>query len=142
MKRVILIIIFFSISLSYFSQANEKIKYRKLTYNYFITKHSTNDTSEAVIEIFFDKKDNAALGQMSFLPITIAIYLISPQISAGLTIISFPLFLNGSYMLIKYRNKKLYDVLNEYKETQKLPKWLRKKTNRLLNYYEEVKTEY
>ncbi|PCI94038.1 MAG: hypothetical protein COB15_15075 [Flavobacteriales bacterium] len=140
MIKITLITICFLISLTSFSQ-KEKIKYRKLNYNDF-TKYSINDTSAVIIDIFFDKKDNTAISQMSFLPITVAVAIISPPISAGLTLISFPLFVNGSYMLVKYRKKKLYKVLTEYKETGQLPKWVRKKANKQLDYYEMIKTEY
>ena len=105
MAKIILITICFLISLTSFAQ-EEKIKYRKLTYNDF-TKFSINDTSAVIIDIFFDKKDNTAISQMSFLPISIAVAVISPQIAVGLTVISFPLFVNGSHLLIKYRKKKL-----------------------------------
>lgn len=129
-------------SFSSFSQ-DEKIKFRKLDYNDF-GKYSINDTSAVIIDIFFDKKDNAALGQMSFLPVTAALFVIPPTrvIGAGTTLISFPLFLNGSYMLIKYRKKKLYKLLIEYKKTKTLPKWVRRKANRLLDYYDAIKAGY
>ncbi len=140
MTKFTIITVCFLISLSSFAQ-EEKIKYRKLKYNDFI-KMSINDTSLATIDIFFDKKDNSAISQMSFLPVTLAIAVISPQISAGLTAISFPLFMNGSYMLIKYRKKKLYKVLTEYKETGQLPNWVRKKANKQLDYLEMIKTQY
>jgi len=45
-------------------------------------------------------------------------------------------------MLIKYRKKKLYSVLTVYKETNMLPKWVRKKANKQLAYYEMIKAEY
>ena len=45
-------------------------------------------------------------------------------------------------MLVKYRKKKLYLVLTKYAETKKLPKWIRKKANKQLAYYEMIKTEY
>jgi len=141
MNRITLFIIFFSISLSHFSQANEKIKFRKLNYKDF-KKLSINDTSDVIIDIFYDKKDNTAIGQMSFLPITVAIFIISPPISVGLTTISFPVFLHGGYVLIKYRKKKLYDVLTVYQTTNSLPKWIRKKANKQLARYEMIKSEY
>jgi len=140
MTRISLITICFLISLPSFSQ-EEKIKYRKLDYNDFL-KYSVNDTSSVVIDVFFDKKDNTALGQMSFLPISSAVYIISPQLSIGLTLISFPLFVNGSYLLVKYRKKKLFMVLNEYKETGYLPNWVRKKAIKQLEAYEMIKSEY
>ncbi len=141
MTKIALIAICFLLSLSSFSQETEKIKYRKLDYNDFL-KHSVNDTSAVIIDIFFDKKDNTALGQMSFLPITVGIYVISPPISAGLTLISFPLFVNGSYLMVKYRKKKLYMVLEDYKVTGHLPKWIRKKAIKQLEAYELIKSEY
>jgi hypothetical protein len=141
MTKPILITICFLFSLTTVAQEEEKIKYRKLNYNNF-TKYSINDTSAVIIDIFFDKKDNSAISQMSFLPITLAVVVISPTISAGLTVISLPLFMHGSYTLIKYRKKKLYKVLTQYKETGELPHWLRKKANKQLDYYEKVKIEY
>ena len=140
MTKISLITICFLITLPSFSQ-EEKIKYRKLDYNDFL-KYSVNDTSSVVIDVFFDKKDNTALGQMSFLPISAAIYIISPQLSVGLTLISFPLFVNGSYLLVKYRKKKLFMILNEYKETGYLPNWVRKKAIKQLKAYEMIKSEY
>ncbi len=141
MTKIILISFCFLLSLPLFSQKEEKMKYRKLDYNDFL-KYSINDTSAVIIDVFFDKKDNTALGQMSFLPITVAIYVISPPLSAGLTIISFPLFVNGSYLLVKYRKKKLYMVLNDYKKTGHLPNWIRKKAIKQLEAYELIKSEY
>ncbi len=142
MTKITLITLFTLIGFSSFSQ-DEKIKFRKLDYNDF-GKYSINDTSAVIIEIFFDKKDNAAYGQMSFLPITVSLAVIPPTrtIGVGLSFISIPLFLNGSYMLIKYRKKKLYMVLTEYKKTKKLPNWIRKKANKTLEYYEMMKSEY
>ncbi|MDB4533546.1 hypothetical protein N9242_01645 [Vicingaceae bacterium] len=140
MIKIAIITVCFLLSLSSYSQ-DDKIKYRKLDYNDFL-KHSINDTSAVIIDVFFDKKDNTALGQMSFLPITVAVYIISPQLSVGLTLISFPLFVNGSYLMVKYRKKKLFMVLNDYKETGHLPNWVRKKANKQLAAYELIKSEY
>jgi hypothetical protein len=141
MTKTILIIFCCFISLQSFTQANEEIKYRKLEYKDF-KKKSINDTSDVIIDVFYDKKDNTALGQMSFLPVTAAIFLISPPISLGLTTISFPVFLNGTFMLIKYRNKKLHMVLTEYASTGTLPNWVRKKAKKQLARYELIKSEY
>lgn len=145
MNKFILIIICFFISSSSFSQVDEdvKIKYRKLDYNDFV-KLSVNDTSAVIIDIFYDKKDNAALGQMSFLPISAVVTLIplTRPIGFVLSIISTPLFINGSYMLVKYRKKKLYMVLVEYEKTRRLPKWVRRKANKQLEFIELIKLQY
>ena len=128
-------------SFSCFAQEQEKLKYRKLSYTDF-RKLSINDTSQVIIDFFYDKKDNAGIGQMTFLPITLIIYPISPPISAALTLISFPLFVNGGYMMVKYRKKKLYMVLTEYTHDGTLPNWVRKKANKQLKYIELLKIDY
>jgi hypothetical protein len=141
MTKFILITSCFLLSLSSFSQEEDKIKYRKLNYHDFL-KHSINDTSEAIIDIFLDKKENFGCGQMSFLPLNAILYFISPPIGTGLTLITVPLFINGSRVAIKYRNKKLVMVLKNYKETGYLPNGIRKKAIKELKAIEILKQEY
>ncbi|MGB0882250.1 MAG: hypothetical protein ACPGSO_04810 [Vicingaceae bacterium] len=141
MTKYLFTIICLIICLSSFAQEEEKMKYRKLDYTDF-RKLSINDTSQVIIDLFFDKKDNAGVGQMTFLPITLVIYPVSPVISGALTLVSLPLFINGSYMMVKYRKKKLYMVLTEYSDSGELPKWVRKKANKQLKYVELLKREY
>lgn len=135
MYRVAFILLICFSSINSFAETDStEIKARKLTYSDFLGKYSINDTSAAVIEIFFDKKDNNAKGEMSFLPITAGVFLISPVIGAGLSVVSIPLFIHGSYTLVKYRKKKLVNVLTEYRATGKLPKKLRKKVTKSITY--------
>ena len=141
MTKYILITFCLLISISSFAQEEEKLKYRKLDYNDFRAL-SINDTSQTIIDLFYDKKDNAGIGQMTFLPITLAIYAVSPVISGALTLVSFPLFVNGGYMMVKYRKKKLYMVLTQYAEDGTMPNWVRKKANRQLKYVELLKLDY
>ena len=110
MKGLTLVFLFSFSGIWLYSQSSdaEKIKYRKLTYSDFTSQFGINDTAIVVIDIFFDKKDNAAYGQMTFLPITAGLTII-PQtriIGVGTSLISLPLFINGCYMLIKYRKKR------------------------------------
>jgi hypothetical protein len=134
MYRIAFILLLCFSSINSFAETDStEIKARKLTYSDFLGKYSINDTSAAVIEIFFDKKDNNAKGEMSFLPITAGVFFIFPVIGAGLSVVSVPLFIHGSYTLVKYRKKKLVNVLTEYRETQELPKWLRRKVNKSLD---------
>jgi hypothetical protein len=145
MKNVLLFLLVSWCSFSAFTQTDSsKIIYRKLTYNDFNTQFSINDTATVIIDLFFDKKDNAALGQMSFLPITLGLAAIpkTKPLGIGLTIVSLPLFINGAMTLVRYRNYKLYKVLSEYKETKELPKWIRRKANRLLEYYNSLENDY
>ncbi len=131
-KILFCLFICFSTTLGFANSDSTKVKARKLTYSDFLGKYSINDTSAAVIEIFFDKKDNNAKGQMSFLPVTAGVFLIFPVIGAGLSVVSVPLFINGSYTLYKYRKKKLFNVLTNYKDTGQLPKWVLRKTKKAM----------
>lgn len=123
----------------------DTIKARKLSYADFKNNYSINDTTETIINIFFDKQSNSAIGQMSFLPIAVALVIIPPPIriiGMGLTIIAFPLFLNGAYTMYKFRRKKLLKVLVEYKKTGYLPSWIRKKAANQLDYLDSLKIDY
>jgi len=140
-KTAIFTLFFLLMFFSSFAQEQEKMKYRKIGY-YDFRKISINDTSQVIIDLFYDKKDNAGISQITFLPVTLIIYPISPPISAALTLISFPLFVNGSYILVKYRKKKLHIVLTEYADNGTLPKWIRKKAIKQLKYIELLKIDY
>ncbi|PJA06972.1 MAG: hypothetical protein COX70_08435 [Flavobacteriales bacterium CG_4_10_14_0_2_um_filter_32_8] len=145
MNKPILLFAFLFLNSALFCQTTsvEKINYRKLTYSDF-TKIAVNDTSIAVIDLFFSKKENAMYNQMSLLPLSIVLFAIPPSrlIGVGTAVISVPLFLNGSYTLVKYRKKKLYKVLVDYKKTQTLPQWVRKRANKLLVRYDDLEMDY
>lgn len=131
-------LILFTISISLFSicfASNDTniTKYRKLSYADFISEFPNNDTSSAIIDIFFDKKDNHAKGEMSILPINAIVFLISPVIGAGLSVVSVPLFIHGAYTMIKFRKKRLYKTLKSYHENGNLPKHIRKKAAKSLD---------
>ncbi len=123
---------FLHIVCSYAAEDSTVVKARNLEYSDFIANYSINDTSNTVIDIFFDKRNNTAKGQLSFFPITAAIFPLVPVISVGLSIVTFPMFINGTVVWIKYRKKKLQKVLVNYKETKELPNWIRKKVNKSL----------
>lgn len=134
MQKISWVFVFFflHIGCSYAAEDSTEVKARKLEYSDFIANYSINDTSNTVIDIFFDKRNNTAKGQLSFFPITAAIFPLVPVISVGLSIVTFPMFINGSVVWIKYRKKKLQKVLINYKETHELPNWIRKKVNKSL----------
>ena len=123
----------------------DTIKARKLSFKEFKDFYSTNDTTDVIIDIFFDKQSNSAVGQMSFLPIAVALAIIPPPIriiGMGLTVIAFPIFVNGAYTMYKFRNKKLLMLLVDYRTTGHLPGWVRRKADNMLDYYEDVKLDY
>ncbi len=145
MKKLLLLSSFLLIGFSCFTQSNSNnTKARKLTYSDFTAEFGINDTANAIIDIFFDKRENAALGEMSFLPISLVLAVI-PQtriVGVGTAIISLPLFAHGLYTLLKFRKKKLVLILLEYKSTKELPNWVRKKVNKQLALYKIIEREY
>lgn len=115
-----------------------------MQYNDFTKEFAINDTALVVIDLFFDKKDNGAYGEMLFLPISVGLAAIPQTRNIGvvLTVISAPLFLHGCYILVKYRKGKLYKMLSEYKTTKELPKWLQRKVDKQLGLYKVIDREY
>jgi len=131
-------------SSSLFSQENVTKKVCKYTYEDFKTL-SINDTSDAVIDLFLSKKENAIYNKMSLLPFSIILVAVptpAQVVGLGSFIISGPLFLSGTHNLIRYRKRKLLHVLMEYKHSKKLPTWVRKKTNKLLQEYSLQRINY
>ena len=145
MKKNSIFILCLLFSLCTFSQNEsiENVKFRKLSYNDF-KKISINDTSDAVIDLFFEKKDKAVYTQMILLPFSVVLTVVplTHFVGIGSLAISGPLFINGSATLIRYRKKKLHNVLSEYKNTGELPGWARKKANRRIKNYELQQINY
>ncbi|KJS06077.1 MAG: hypothetical protein VR77_06580 [Flavobacteriales bacterium BRH_c54] len=161
MKKLILVSILVSAQLfavagnnnkSKSAKNNKQVKAKKehkLNYDEFINKYGSDDTSLAVIEIFFDKRENSAKGQMSFLPLSTAIAVVFPPIGVGLMAVSTPLFVNGLIVNQKYNRKKLKNILEEYESTNELPIKLQNKVNDFIEdeqeyerYYEDKLVEY
>lgn len=136
--RYIFFILLSLFSLKIFAEDTTNVKARKISYSEFMTDYAFDDTSRVIVNIFFDKKNNTAKGQMSFFPITAAIYPLFAVISVATSAVSFPFFLNGSYLLIKYRKARLVTVLHKYKHEQYLSKGLRKKVTKALEFQSEI----
>ncbi len=136
MQKINWIVFFLLLNVGYCaaSEDSTEVKARNLDYNDFIAKYSVNDTSTTIINIFFDKRNNSAKGQMSIFPITAAIFPLVPILSVGMSVVSFPFFVNGSVLLYRYRKSKLQKVLINYKENRTMPNWVRKKVNKSLDY--------
>ena len=65
---------------------------RKLSFNDFMAYYSTNDTSAAVIEFFFERKETNAVTEMMFLPLSAGVFLLSPPLGFGMGVISCLLY--------------------------------------------------
>jgi len=144
MKKLILISILIGANLFAIANDNNKDKNvaekkHKLNYNEFMTKYGDNDTAAVIIEIFFDKRNNAAKGQMSFLPISAAITFALPPVGVGLMVISTPLFINGMIVNQKYNRKKLMNILEEYQYNNELPLKLKDQVIAILEAENDLK---
>lgn len=138
MKHLLLIL---SILLfSQFSEARKPIskKLHKLSYDEFMYAYGTDDTSIAIINIYFDKRDYSATGQMSFLPISTIVAIVIPPIGVGLMVISSPLFINGLLTSNKYSRKKLLKILNNYKDGDILSNRNKKKIVQEIKAQQEI----
>jgi len=144
MTKILSISIAILLSLSLFSQETVTKKVRKYAYEDFKAL-SINDTSDAVIDLFLSKKENAIYNKMSLLPFSIILTVVptpAQVVGLGSFVISGPLFLSGTHNLIRYRKRKLLQVLTEYKQHEKLPVWVRKKTNKLLKEHSLQQINY
>ncbi len=144
MKSFFTIIAVLALTLSVFSQENKELKICKYKHENF-KEFSINDTSDAVIDLFFQKKESAIYNQMSLLPFSIILVAVptpAQVVGLGSLAISGPLFISGTYTLVRYRKKKLKKVLIEYKEHKTLPKWVKKRTDKLLNEYKLQQIDY
>ena len=115
-KNLFLIVVVILLSNNCFAK-NNKVKKEnevKLSYEEYINQYGVDDTSIAIINIFFDKRENSGVGQMSILPISTAIAVAVPPIGVTLMALSTPLFINGMLVHKKYSHKNLIKTLEDY----------------------------
>lgn len=131
------------------SEKKENQKTVQLNYDECIQHYGVDDTSIAIINIYFDKRYNAGVGQLSFLPVTAALTIIAPPIGATLLIVSSPLYANGIIKFSKYSQKNMIKTLNNYHNNNVLAEKMREKVSNYLfdkdenneNFEEENKIE-
>jgi hypothetical protein len=141
MKKLIIISVLF-LSYNCFAQNGRLNKINdKLYYEDFIDQYGGNDTSRAIIDIFFDKKEYSATGKMSFLPLSAGITIVSPPLGIGLLVVSTPLFISGVITRRKYSQKNLLKTLTEYNESKTMAKNIKRKVNLLLLAELEIQNE-
>lgn len=113
------------------SEKKENQKTVRLNYDECIQRYGVDDTSIAIINIYFDKRYTAGVGQMSFLPVTAALTIITPPIGATLMIVSSPLYVNGALKFNTYSQKNMVKTLNNYHNNSVLAEKMREK---VVNY--------
>ena len=143
MKHIYFISAFIIISSLSLAQNYNLIKNNEyhLSYDEFISRYGNDDTSLAIIDIYFDKREYSGMGQMSFLPVSTAVSAICPPIGIGLVAVSSPLFVSGLITYHKYSRKKMLKTLIDYREKATLSKKCRKKVVQLIAAQYEIFAE-
>lgn len=112
----------------------KKGKKTPITYHEYATKYGESDTTMALINLFYDKREYGGIGQMSLLPVTGAVTIAVPPIGIGLSLISTPLFVKGLITYNRYSPKNLDKTLTNYIENNTLSKRMRVKVSkRIMN---------
>ncbi len=125
--------------ISFGSNMNDvNLKISEYDYFDFIDEYGLDDTSIVIIDLFLRKRIEQGVGEMSFLPITVAVSVVVPPIGIALTAIALPLTVHGSYVYMKYSKKRLAKVLEKYSNNKQLSKGLMKKIKK---HYQVLENE-
>ncbi len=128
MKNLLLIPIILIMTNSVSAEKNRSEKKQaRLDYEECIQLYGVDDTSIAIINIYFDKRYTAGVGQLSFLPITTALTFFTPPIGVVLMVVSSPMYVNGAIKFNKYSQKNMIKTLNNYRDNQILSDKIRDK---------------
>ena len=140
MKNLILIpiILLMTNSISAEKNSSEKQQQARLDYEECIQLYGVDDTSIAIINIYFDKRYSAGVGQLSFLPVTAALTFFNPPIGVVLMAVSSPMYINGVIKINKYSQKNMIKALNNYHNNNILAEKIRGK---VINYLIDEKMD-
>jgi len=136
MKNLILIpiILIMTNSISAEKTRSEKQQQARLDYEECIQLYGVDDTSIAIINVYFDKRYSSGIGQMSLLPATAALTFFTPPIGVALMIVSSPMYINGAIKFNKYSQKNMIKALNNYHDNNILTEKIRDKvTNYIMD---------
>ncbi len=103
------------------------------SYEDYISYYGINDTSIAIIDVFFDNQNRFGVGQLSYLPITAAISIINPPIGIALMAITSPMVAHGLVSYGKYSDENLVNALEDYQHNKLISENLRKKLDNYFN---------
>lgn len=139
MKNLILITIILLMTNSVSAEKNRSEKKQaRLDYEECIQLYGVDDTSIAIINIYFDKRYSVGVGQMSLLPVTAALTVFTPPIGVVLMAASSPLYINGMVKFNKYSQKNMIKTLNNYHNNNILAENIR---NKVVNYLMDEKMD-
>lgn len=137
MKNMIKIMVLFLamvLMLTCFGKNNNETKaidYR-LEYQDYIDLYGIDDTSIAIIDIYFAKSEIGGKGKMSFLPLSTSLIVVMPPLGIGLSVISTPIFVSGMLTSIKYSRKNLHKSLYDYHNFHNISKNTRNKIGKYI----------
>ena len=134
MKFLTIILSIIFISTNVYSQKHKikKLKTQKLEYRDFLFQYGKDETAVAIIDVYFDKKNNNGIGKLSFLPVSTSVTFIAPPIGIPLIAISIPVAMSGLITLSRYNNQNLLKDLYYYNKTSMIPKRLKRKVYHIL----------
>lgn len=142
MKYFLPILLFIIVSHQAFAnQPVEKAKKAQISCEDYIAEYGTDATSIAIIELFFNKRNKAGLGQMSFLPVGAGVTVVAFPLGLFMVAMSTPLFVNGLMTRHKYSLKNLTIALDNYKSNKLLSNRFKKKVNRIIEENNETKQQ-
>lgn len=121
MKKLILIGIVIMLSTNSFARKKNAvdIKSPKKGYMNYMNQYGVDDTSKAIINLYYDKRA-LSLEKMSFTPIIASVALVVPPIGLGMTVIYSPLLINGSLTRLRYSKNRMEKTLNNYNKNNTL----------------------
>ena len=122
------------------SSKKETQKTVQLNYDECIQLYGVDDTSIAIINIYFDKRYTAGVGQLSFLPVTAALTVFTPPIGAILLVVSSPLYVNGAIKFKTYSQKNMIKTLKNYQNNNVMAEKMREKVENYM-FDEDEKNE-
>ncbi len=137
-----LLTILLALTTIYCSATKKQKNIVKHSYEEYVDLYGKNDTSRAIIELFFDKREMNAGAKMSFLPVSLGVTVVVPPIGVALVAVSTPLFVSGLITKRRYNHKNLTAVLNAYNKDGVLPRRMKKIVKQILYAENEIEGEY
>lgn len=135
MKNVTLLFIAILYCNISFSKENTSKKNIVTPFSYqdYVYYYGVNDTSIAIINVFFDNQNRLGIGQISFLPLTTAISLVNPPIGLVLMLITTPMVAHGLVSYGKFSDDNLVSALENYQFNNFISENLRKRLDKYLD---------
>lgn len=140
MKNIITIAAILLLSNSFFAKTNNPFKSKsvQISFDDYIGNYGLNDTSIAIIEIYFDHQNRLGAGLISFLPLTATIAIVSPPIGLVLMALTSPMVAKGLISYGKFSDKNLINALEDYQCENYITDNLK---NKIKNYFAKKELE-